>query len=176
MENYIQGLDHVGIGEQFPYPIKCESDGNHIYLTPLWLPKITFKSNTSNIIYLPDLQGDDELALVLEVSCQQEYRTGRSQRRHTKGGNFRIPESMKSQNIILSPVLNQRYEFPIARWTSAFLKRKHYRTPEDGHGNYLDPYYYVRGAYRHSIDSSELRWFSRIPNCPCSNKVKINPN
>lgn len=174
MENYIQGLDHVGIGEQFPYPIKCESDGNHIYLTPLWLPKITFKSNTSNI-YLPNLQGDG-LALVLEVSCQQEYRAGSNQRRHTKGGNFRIPGSMRSQNIILNPVLNQRYEFPIREWRDSFLRGKHYRTPEDGHGNYLNPYYYVRGAYRFNSDSSELRWINRIPNCPCSNKVKINPN
>lgn len=175
MENYIQGLDHVGIGEQFPYPIKCESDGNHIYLTALWLPKITFEYNNDSI-YLPDLRGYNNLALVLEVSCQQEYRAGNKQRRHTKGGNFRIPESMKSQNIILNPSLNQKYEFPIAEWSSVFLKEKHYRTPEDGHGGHLDPYYYVRGAYRYNIDDSELRWFSRIPNCPCSNKVKINPN
>lgn len=165
MNNYIQKVDKVGTDEVFPYPIRLEYDGEHIYLTPLWIPD-----------YLQPYYEDDNLWLCLEVSRSRKNVNWRNAtyKHPTKTGNFYVPgdaigfTSTRNNFAINQFELNHTYTFPLPPF-----KNERVPTPviNAENGQYETAFIKVRGVYRFS--KSTARWVTRIPGDTHSNIYKI---
>lgn len=156
---YKQGVDRVAVDESFPYPIKLTYDDEHIYLTPMWIPRQIHTSTVQNgTLYLCLEIGTTERVHKHRNKNGSRNYSGFNTKKHPcRHGKFIVPgydnyydsnarETFTAQMTELS--LNHTYSFPINIALTSIVTNKLKHANE---GYYIK----VRGSYRR-LDGATL--------------------